>query len=190
MTHRKVEADIVLIGGGITAAMAAARITEKKPGLRVIVIEAGRRLFDFENRMAQRERYLAYGENPWPGDFIPDQGGLGVISRSMAVGGSAMHWGGVTNRFSREDTRLRSMYGLAVDWPIEWEELERYYCDAERQLGVCGEEPPLPEDRRSQPYPMKAMPLFAESPIVRQGRLSVVPLTKPQWDAVLKVGGR
>jgi choline dehydrogenase-like flavoprotein len=59
MTDRRVEADVVLIGGGITAAMAAARITEKKPGLRVIVIEAGQRLFDFENRMAQRERYLA-----------------------------------------------------------------------------------------------------------------------------------
>ncbi len=159
MTHRRVGADVVLIGGGITAAMAAARLTEKRPGLRVIVIEAGQRLFDFENRMAQRERYLAYGENPWPGDFIPDQGGEGVISRSMAVGGSAMHWGGVTNRFSLEDTRLRSMYGLATDWPIEWDELERYYCDAERQLGVCGEEPPLPEDKRSQPYPMPAMPL-------------------------------
>ena len=37
---------------------------------------------------------------------------------------------------------------------------------------------------------IKAMPLFAESPLVRQGRLSVVPLTKPQWDAILKLGGR
>ncbi len=159
MTHRKVEADVILIGGGITAAMAAARLTERRPGLRTIVVEAGQRLFDFENRMGYRERYLAYGENPWPGDFIEDQGGQGIISRSMAVGGAAMHWGGVTNRFSREDTRLRSLYGLAVDWPIEWEDLERYYCDAERQLGVGGEEPPLPEDKRSEPYPMPAMPL-------------------------------
>lgn len=159
MTHRKVEADVILIGGGITAAMAAARLTERRPGLRTIVVEAGQRLFDFENRMGYRERYLAYGENPWPGDFIEDQGGQGIISRSMAVGGAAMHWGGVTNRFSREDTRLRSLYGLAVDWPLEWEDLERYYCDAERQLGVGGEEPPPPEDKRSEPYPMPAMPL-------------------------------
>ena len=74
----------------------------------------------------------------WPGDFVADQSARGVISRTMAVGGSALHWGGVCNRFSEEDTRLKSMYGLAVDWPIEWKELERYYCEAERRIGVSG----------------------------------------------------
>ena len=37
---------------------------------------------------------------------------------------------------------------------------------------------------------LKAMPLFAASPLVRQGRLSVVPLTAPQWKAIEKLGGR
>ena len=31
---------------------------------------------------------------------------------------------------------------------------------------------------------MKALPVFAESPLVRQGRLSVVPLTAAQWSAI------
>jgi quinoprotein glucose dehydrogenase len=75
----------------------------------------------------------------------------------MAVGGSALHWGGVTNRFSREDLRLTSMYGLASDWALEWDELEKFYCEAERRLGVSGEASPLPDDRRSEPYPMPAM---------------------------------
>jgi len=35
---------------------------------------------------------------------------------------------------------------------------------------------------------IKAMPAFADSPLVRQGRLSVVPLTPPQWKAVLDRG--
>ena len=35
---------------------------------------------------------------------------------------------------------------------------------------------------------MKAMAEFADSPLVRQGRLSVVPLTAPQWKAVLARG--
>lgn len=35
---------------------------------------------------------------------------------------------------------------------------------------------------------IKAMPVFAESPLVRQGRLSVVPLTKAQWAAIEKAG--
>ena len=68
---------------------------------------------------------------------------------TMAVGGLALHWGGACNRFSEEDLRLKSMYGLAADWPIEWTELERYYCEAERRLNVSGEPSPHPEDRRS-----------------------------------------
>jgi choline dehydrogenase-like flavoprotein len=78
---------------------------------------------------------------------------------TMAVGGLALHWGGACNRFSEEDLRLRSMYGLAVDWPLEWADLERYYCEAERRLNVAGEPSPHPEDRRSQPYPQPPIPL-------------------------------
>ena len=81
------------------------------------------------------------------------------LAHLMAVGGSAMHWGGACNRFSEEDLRLRSMYGLAVDWPLEWKEFERYTCEAERRLGVAGEAGPFPEDARSEPYPMTSMPL-------------------------------
>src|SRR5512134_1899248 len=151
------ECDVLIVGGGITAALVAEKISERRPTWSVIVVEAGKRLFDFENRTRYRQRSLDYGENMWPGDFVADQAARGLISRTMAVGGSALHWGGVCNRFSAEDTRLKSMYGLAVDWPIEWKELERLYCEAERRLGVSGEAGPLPEDARSEPYPMRAM---------------------------------
>ena len=153
------ETDVCIIGGGISAAMLAQKLSELKPGVSITVVEAGSRIFDFENRMAHRQRSLDYGENAWPGDFIEDQAGAGVISRTMAVGGSALHWGGVTNRFSEEDLTLKTRYGLAVDWPLTWADLEKHYCEAERRLGVSGEPGPLPEDRRSEPYPMPAMPL-------------------------------
>ena len=78
---------------------------------------------------------------------------------TMAVGGLALHWGSACNRFSEEDLRLKSMYGLAVDWPLEWAELERYYVDAERRLNVAGEPSPHPEDKRSAPYPQGPIPL-------------------------------
>ena len=153
------ECDVLIIGGGITAALVAQKLAERRPNWSVIVVEAGKRLFDFENRMEYRQRSLDYGENQWPGDFVRDQSARGLISRTMAVGGSALHWGGVCNRFSEEDTRLKSLYGLATDWPIEWKELERYYCEAERRIGVSGEPSPLAEDWRSEPYPMKPMPM-------------------------------
>src|SRR5579872_958120 len=154
---RRVESDVCIIGGGISAAMLAQKLRELRPNLSITVVEAGNKFFDLQARMQQRERFLKYAENPWPGDFIEDQAAKGVISRTMAVGGSALHWGGTCNRFSEEDLRLKSMFGLYVDWPIEWAELEKFYCEAERRLGVSGEPSPLPEDRRSEPYPMPAM---------------------------------
>jgi quinoprotein glucose dehydrogenase len=153
------ECDVCIIGGGISAALLAQKLAELRRGTSIIVVEAGDRLFDTQKRWRDRERSLHYGENAWPGDVIEDQAAAGIISRTMAVGGSALHWGGVCNRFSEEDLRLQSRYGLAVDWPLDWNELEKFYCEAERRIGVSGEPSPLPEDRRSEPYPMPPMPL-------------------------------
>jgi quinoprotein glucose dehydrogenase len=153
------ESDVCIIGAGISSAMLAQKLSELRPRLSITIVEAGRSIFDFENRFTYRERMIKYGENPWPGDFIEDQAAAGIISRTMAVGGQALHWGGTCNRFSEEDLRLKSKYGLYVDWPIEWAELEKFCCEAERRLGVSGEPSPFSEDRRSALYPMAPMPL-------------------------------
>ncbi len=153
------ECDVCIVGGGITSAMLAQKLAELRPSARIIVVEAGRSIFDRENRGRYRLRTLEYGEHPWPGDYIEDQQAEGIISMTMAVGGLALHWGGACNRFSREDLRLKSLYGLADDWPLEWAELERAYGEAERRLNVCGEPSPYPGDERSTPYPQPPMPL-------------------------------
>src|SRR4029078_8606687 len=142
------EADICVIGGGISAAMLAQKLAELKAGAAITVVEAGGKIFDFENRAKYRQRSLDYGEHATPWDFIDDQSGAGIISRTMAVGGSALHWGGVTNRFSEEDLTLKSRYGLAADWALSWTDRERHYCEAERRLGVSGEPGPHREDAR------------------------------------------
>src|ERR1700732_4479593 len=148
------ETDVCIIGGGLSAVFMDLKLSERKPNLSITIVEAGKRLFDAENRMSYRRRSSLYGENAWPGDFIEDQGGPGVVSRTMAVGGSAMHWQGHANRFSEEDLRLHSLYGLAGDWPTGGAELEKYCSEAERRIGVSGEPSPHPEDKRSEPYPM------------------------------------
>src|SRR5262245_5888385 len=153
------ESDVCIIGGGITSALLADKLSELRPGLSITVVEAGRSIFDVQNRGRYRERAIAYGEHPWPDDYIEDQQADGIISMTMAVGGLALHWGGACNRFSEEDLRLKSMYGLAVDWPIEWRELEKFYCEAERRLNVSGEPSPHAEDRRSEPDPQPPIPL-------------------------------
>lgn len=155
-----IETDVCIIGGGITAAMLAEKLSELRPGLGIVVIEAGNALFDQSTRLEARRRALEYGENAWPGDFIEDQARAeGLTALTMAVGGLALRWGGACNRFSEEDLRLKSMYGLADDWPIRWAELEKSYVEAERRLNVFGQPSAYPEDRRSAPYPVPAQPL-------------------------------
>ncbi len=153
------ESDVCIIGGGISAAMLAEKLSELRPQATITVVEAGRKIFDLENRFKYRDRLMQYGENPWPEDSIPDQTAEGEISRTMAVGGQALHWGGACNRFSQEDLRLKSMYGLYEDWPLEWADLEKHHCEADRRLGVSGDPSPYPADARSEPYPMPPMPL-------------------------------
>ena len=153
------ETDICIIGSGISATLTAQVVSERLPGAAIIVVEAGRGFLDQDARRRWRQRSLDYGENPYPGDVIEDQDARGIISRTQAVGGLGIHFGGVMQRFSAEDLRLKSVYGLAEDWPLEWNELERYYCAAEKRIGVAGEPGPYTEDRPSEPYPMPAMEL-------------------------------
>jgi len=84
------EADVVIIGGGISAALLAWKLSERRPGTSIIIVEAGDRMFDAQKRWEQRRRLQEYGEGPWPGDVVADQSAQGIISRSMVVGGSAM----------------------------------------------------------------------------------------------------
>ena len=186
------ESDICIVGAGITSAMLAQKLSELRPGLSIQIVEAGKSIFDFENRFKYRERMIKYGENPWPGDFIEGQAADGGISRTMAVGGQALHWGGTCNRFSVEDTRLKSMYGLYVDWPIEWDELEKHYCEAERRLGVSGEPSPFAGDHRSEPYPMKPIPLtWSLEKLKEWGDKSGIPFqATPQAKNTVAYGGR
>src|SRR3954463_9104407 len=68
------QSDICIIGGGISTAMLAQKLSEFRPEKSITVVEAGKRIFDLENRFGNRQRNLQYGENAWPGDFIPRSG--------------------------------------------------------------------------------------------------------------------
>lgn len=163
-----IETDVCIVGGGITAAMLAEKLSELRPGLGIVVLEAGNSLFNQATRLEARSRALAYGENAWPGDFIEDQARAeGLTALTMAVGGLALRWGGACNRFSEEDLRLKSMYGLADDWPISWDELERWYVEGERRLNVFGQPSAYAEDRRSAPYPVPPQPLSYNLQVLR-----------------------
>jgi choline dehydrogenase-like flavoprotein len=155
------EADICIVGSGITAALMAAHLAEKTTR-SILVVEAGRATTPFAQRTRARERYLAYGESPWQQDHLDDQNAYGQtwgFSPSMHVGGLAMHWGGVSPRYSPEDFRTRSLYGVGTDWPFTYEELDPFYQEAEERMGVAGEQGPVALDPRAKPYPLPPLPV-------------------------------
>ena len=158
MKRRVVETDILIVGSGITAALLAAKLAEKTRA-RITVVEAGDETTPLRERARQRQRFVDYGENPWLRDHIDGYEVDGIQSRSMCVGGLAMHWGGVTPRFSPEDFKLRSLYGIGDDWPITYEQLDPYYQEAEERMGVAGEQGPPELDPRGKPFPLPALPL-------------------------------
>jgi quinoprotein glucose dehydrogenase len=158
---KTIDTDILIVGSGITAALMAARLAETT-SRRVTVVEAGGATTSFRERARARERWVAYGESPWQRDHLDDQNARGVtwgFSPSMHVGGLAMHWGGITPRYSPEDFRLRSLYGVGDDWPLTYEELDPFYQEAEERMGVAGEQGPPRYDPRGKPYPLPPLPL-------------------------------
>jgi choline dehydrogenase-like flavoprotein len=159
MSRRAIETDVCIVGSGISAAMVADRLA-RTTSARILVIEAGDETVPLPQRAAARERFLRYGESPWGRDHLDGYEVEGPLqSRSMQVGGLAMHWGGVTPRFSPEDFRQRSMFGVGTDWPISYDELDPFYQEAEELLGVAGEQGPVHLDPRKKPFPMPALPL-------------------------------
>ena len=106
MSRRVVETDVLVVGSGITAALLAAKLAERTRA-RITVLEAGDHTTPLGDRARERQRFLDYGANPWVRDHIDGYEVEGIQSRSMCVGGLAMHWGGVTPRFTPEDFRLR-----------------------------------------------------------------------------------
>lgn len=159
MKRRTIESDICIVGSGISAAMMADRLA-RTTSAKILVVEAGDETVPLAQRPAARERFLRYGENPWGRDHLDGYEIEGPLqSRSMQVGGLAMHWGGVTPRFSPEDFKLRSLFGVGTDWPITYEELDPFYQEAEELMGVAGEQGPTDLDPRGKPFPMPALPL-------------------------------
>lgn len=69
------------------------------------------------------------------------------------VGGGSNLWWGCTPRMLPSDFHPYSERGIAIDWPLSYEDLEPFYCEAEEIMGVSGQEAPhlFP---RSRPFPL------------------------------------
>lgn len=151
----------VLIGSGVAATTLAKRLLENDSRASILMVEAGPKV----PRMDRRAwwDYVVSGRKPY--DYCRDVEGENTTSgdiswgffdsRVMAYGGSTAHWGGWCLRYKPEDFHLKSNTGEGGDWPLNYEELEPYYVEAEQYLSVCGDvTESWNQIRDHQPYPL------------------------------------
>jgi len=93
------------------------------------------------------------------------------------VGGSTLHFQGDAHRLHPESMRMRTRFGVAADWPFDYDVLEPSYEIAERVVGVAGPGTRSSRRRRSEhPLPAHAMS-YASRRIVATG-----PALGMQWE--------
>ncbi|MET0395836.1 MAG: GMC family oxidoreductase [Longimicrobiaceae bacterium] len=184
--HADKEYDVVVIGSGVAGALISWKLA--KAGARVLILEAGERgpdrleLVGRWVRTPDRGGAIASPYRGRDGDkFAPfpendrdyEQAGPQRFKSTYVrrVGGSTWHWLGNVPRFLPRDFSMRSSFGLAVDWPIGYDDLERWYCEAEHVIGVSGNHDEwngLFGAYRSRDFPMSEIwPSYADRQIRR-----------------------
>jgi choline dehydrogenase-like flavoprotein len=70
--------------------------------------------------------------------YLVQKGPMPFTSTYERVGGgTTWHWVGTCLRMVPNDFRLKSKYGVGVDWPIGYDDLQSAYCRAEAEIGVA-----------------------------------------------------
>ena len=155
--------DAIVVGSGPIGAHVARELGARKK--RVLVLEAGRASgLTYDDYRSYVDSYYTavikepnspYPQNasapsPLATDILrirkgtPDlvgyqveRGPQGFGSTYLrSLGGTSLHWLGTTPRFVPNDFRINTKYGVGVDWPITYDDLQDYYCEAEWSIGV------------------------------------------------------
>lgn len=139
--------DLILVGTGFASSFfLAAYLPKAKPGARVLVLERGNH--DPHAWQIQQRR----NSSVEPADTFVNRTPEKRWYYSPSFGGGSNCWWAATPRLLPNDFRMRTAYGVGIDWPVSYDELEEYYYQAEVTMAVSGpaDSSPYP---RAQPYP-------------------------------------
>ncbi|MCB1097284.1 MAG: GMC family oxidoreductase [Verrucomicrobiae bacterium] len=161
------EFDCIIVGSGPVGAAAADVLV--RAGMTVAMLESGEK--PERNRFNVMERSLdnsvAWDFEPWQYEMNGDDLKLNTFA-VRKVGGSSLAWGAVCPRFLENDFRLQSLYGVGMDWPINYAQMAPDYLAAERFMGVSGHDdnPFLP--KREAPFPMEGFDMSDSDLLVKE----------------------
>ena len=167
-----VDCDVAVVGSGIAGSLIAWKLAEA--GARVVILESGPTIDRFKSiQYTFRNNDVSlpdapYVQNPWaptpsvlnPNNYLVQTGPNPFLSDyERVVGGTTWHWLGTAIRLVPNDFRLKSTYGVGEDWPISYDDVEPWYMEAEKTVGVAGDNAEDNGAPRSGPYPMPPHPL-------------------------------
>ena len=175
--------DAVVIGTGAGGAPLLSRLA--KAGLKVVALEAGEHwnpAKDFatdelsQSKLFWTDERLSAGKDPV--HFGNNNSGIGV-------GGSTLHYTAYVPRPQPDDFKLHSEFGVGVNWPIGYNDLEPYFGELEHFLGVSGP-PTYPWGaKRSSSYPLSPLPLNGAAQLMKRGCDALNIRTSPAPNAAL-----
>ncbi|MDZ4794409.1 MAG: GMC family oxidoreductase [Bacteroidota bacterium] len=156
--------DAIVIGSGISGGWAAKELTEK--GLKVLLLERGRdieHIKDYVNankevwEFPHRDSATQQMKKDFPvlkRDYPLNESTMGMWAneqespytevkrfdwyRGYHVGGRSLLWGRQSYRFNKWDFEANAKEGIAVDWPIRYEDVAPWYSYAEKFAGIQG----------------------------------------------------
>ena len=174
-------ADVLIVGAGASGSVAAKTLSEK--GFQVVVLEQGdwTPAGDLPGTTLEYELLGSrkWSPNPnvraWRQDYpINLENSEQPVFMYNGVGGSTVFFAGVWSRPLPSDFRVRTLDGVADDWPVSYEDLVSFYEANEEDLGVSGM-------GGNTAYPTGAPPALPAHPIHRTGRRMAEGLNKLGW---------
>jgi len=171
MTPRNDMVDVLIIGSGASGAAVAWSLAETK--MKILCLEQGDWMknadFPSHGRDWEARRYSDFDISPnrrgrdtdYP---INDSDSPMKIANFNGVGGGTIFYTAHFPRMHPSDFRVRSLDGVADDWPVNYATLEPFFAENDRMMGVSGlagdpayppkqpQMPPLPLGRTGTRY--------------------------------------
>ena len=166
--------DVLIIGSGASGAAVAWSLADTR--MRIMCMEQGDWMNPSHYPSTRRDWEVAQKTTFSPSPNVrqraadypinEDESPISVANFN-AVGGGTVLYAAHFPRFHPSDFSVRSLDGVAEDWPISYKDLEPFYAMNDRQIGVAG----LAGDPAYPPHypPVPPVPLGLSGEMVARG---------------------